>query len=113
MMKKVLAIFVLAVVIALAIIKVFESPFDAQVWESNPTQRYKLAKDIVESRLLVGKTEQEVIEMLGESNQSRLTGKHHLLYKLGKPSSTFEEREGVLVIVFEDSIVSKVALTDQ
>ncbi|MBR9758482.1 MAG: hypothetical protein GYB39_10380 [Algicola sp.] len=113
MMKRSIAILFLAAIIAVGVLKVFEPPFNDQTWKNEPMHRYKMAKDVVESRVLIGKTAREVIALLGEPDVSNLSGRHHLLYKLGTPPSFFKENEQVLVVVFEAALVQKVLLVNE
>ncbi len=40
--------------------------FNKQKWESDTEKRYELSEDLIESKILIGKTKKEVIEILGE-----------------------------------------------
>jgi len=40
--------------------------FDVHKWETNMEERYKMANNIINKKLLIGKTKNEVIELLGE-----------------------------------------------
>lgn len=86
----------------------FEERFNQPQWEIEHTKRYKMADDIIESQLLVGKTKQEVISLLGNASPSTLKGREHLVYDLGKPPSFFERIEERLVVIFDNNLVIKV-----
>jgi len=40
--------------------------FDKENWISNKEKRYEMSHDIIESNMLIGKTKQEVIDILGD-----------------------------------------------
>ncbi len=59
------------------------SQFDTIRWrDSNPTkgQRYAMVDDLMERRLLLGKTEAGVSELLGEPMARKQTGRETMLY---------------------------------
>ena len=113
MFKKILLFLVLGTIIGLLLINALEENFDKHNWKQDPLHRYEMSKDIVESRLLIGKNKEEVLELLGMSDSSTYKGKPHLLYKLGKPPSFFNESELIMVVVFKDSLVDKVLLSEE
>ena len=105
----ILIVFVLAAIISYFLIEANEKQFQQSTWNNYPTERYKMRKDIIESELLIGKTKQEVLRLLGEPVISNLTGKEHLIYSLGVVPSFFESDEMQLVIIFEDDVSNKVS----
>ena len=100
--------FFVAFVLSTSLTYLFEGRFNKQQWSSERTTRYKLAADIMESELLIGKTKQEVIVLLGSPSSSTLTGRDHLVYALGEPPSFFESKAEKLVVVFENSFAIEV-----
>jgi hypothetical protein len=46
-----------------------ERTFDKQGWENNPDQRYEYTDDLVDNKKLIGLTNSEVEEMLGEPDE--------------------------------------------
>ena len=100
--------FFVAFVLSTTLIGLFEKRFNQQQWQSERTTRYKLAEDIMESEMLIGKTKKEVIALLGPASPSSLTGSDHLLYYLGKPPSFFEAKEEKIVVVFNENRVIEV-----
>ncbi|WP_452229235.1 MULTISPECIES: hypothetical protein [unclassified Lacinutrix] len=100
--------FFVAFVLSTTLTWLFEERFNEQQWRSERTTRYKLAADIMESELLIGKTKKEVIALLGPASPSTLTGSEHLLYALGKPPSFLESKAEKLVIIFENSFAIEV-----
>lgn len=110
-MKKIgiiIGVLVLATVISYFLLDANEKQFDQDIWNTNPLTRYKMSKDIIESNMLIGKTKDEVIMLLGLAEESSLQGKEHVIYALGKPPSFFEEEAAKLVVIFENSLATKV-----
>ena len=101
-------VFFLATIISYFLIEANEKQFQQSTWNNYPTERYTMRKHIIKSKLLIGKTKQEVIRLLGEPKVSNLTGKEHLIYSLGKVPSFFESDDMQLVVIFEDDLASKV-----
>ena len=80
--------------------------FDKQTWESNPEERYKMSEDIIESEILIGKTKQEIVELLGNDFYSY--SENHIAYGLGFVPGLFNIDPDVLDIYFENGKVTKV-----
>lgn len=111
MLKKVIAILVIAIMISLVLIHINEQQFDENSWRNNPTERYKMSKDIIENQLFAGKSKQELIEILGEPAISKLEGRDHVMYSLGKAPSFFESNNENLIVIFVNDTVSNVLHT--
>lgn len=80
--------------------------FDKQTWESIPEERYKMSEDIIESKMLIGKTKQEIVELLGNDFYSY--SENHIAYGLGFVPGLFNIDPDVLDIYFENGKVTKV-----
>ena len=106
-------LFFLAFVLATSLIWLFEERFDQDLWQNQPSMRYKLADDLIESELLIDKTKAQVIELLGEPTSTVGLNKESFFYKLGKPPSFLESKVEVLHIVFENEKVIEVNQLDQ
>ena len=82
------------------------SDFNKDEWNLNTGERYKMSKNLIESKILVGKTRNEVIDLLGKdfvsNTESRLT------YELGYVPELFNIDPGYLQIVFENRVVKNV-----
>ena len=102
--------FFAACIIGTSLIWLFEERFDSDNWQNQPTMRYKMVDDIVEQKLLLGKTKDEVIVLLGEPNSKTSEGKAVFLYNLGRPPSFFKTKREQLLIVFANQKVEKVAI---
>ena len=102
-------IFFIAFVLSTSLIYQFEERFDQERWQMQPGMRYKMADDIIEKQLLLGKTKREVIDMLGKSYVTTSLGKGVLVYRLGRPPSFSESKSEQLLVVFEDQEAIKVS----
>jgi hypothetical protein len=100
-----------AFVITTSLIYLFEERFDKHEWRRDPARRYQMVDDVIESQMLMDKSKNEVIELLGEPNSSVSAEKDVFLYRLGNPPTFFESKREQLLIVFEDGKVYKVATT--
>lgn len=101
-------LFFIAFVAGTTLIYQFEERFDENLWRNEGIRRYKLADDIIESQLLIGKTKEEVIELLGEPNSTVNLNKESFLYELGVPPSFLEPQMELLLIIFKNYKVIEV-----
>ncbi len=80
--------------------------FNKKEWQSNTEERFEMSKDIIESKILIGKSKDQVIEMLGNdfiyNNESTIT------YELGLVPGLFNIDPDFLGIKFKNGIVVKV-----
>jgi hypothetical protein len=79
--------------------------FDKEQWKTDLEKRYKLTDDLIDNRKLIGKTKEEIKELLGQEDVS-LDGSRWTYYIGFKPSLSGIDPD-VLEIVFEDGKVSK------
>ncbi len=80
--------------------------FNRDLWDSDIEERYTMSKSIIDSDLLIGKSEEEVIEILGDKY---LTYEENIMsYNLGYLPGVFVIEPDVLAICFEDSTVVEV-----
>ncbi len=103
-------IFFLAFVISTSLIFQFEERFTTENWKSNHTTRYKMVDDLIESQLLIGKTSEEVIEILGHPSTTRYKKSELFVYNIGKEPSFFEAQPDRLVVIFVNNKVDLVSL---
>ncbi|NLR95082.1 hypothetical protein [Flammeovirga agarivorans] len=80
--------------------------FDKQVWESNPEKRYEMSENIIDSKILIGKTKQEIIDLLGNDFYSY--NDNHIAYELGFVPRLFNIDSDLLDVYFENGKVIKV-----
>jgi hypothetical protein len=80
--------------------------FDKQEWETNIEERYKMSQDIMESKILIGKTKEEIIELLGKDFHTY--NQNHIAYSIGFVPGLFSMDPDVLDIYFKNGKVTKV-----
>lgn len=80
--------------------------FDEAGWNTNVYERYRMSRDIISSEMLIGKTLEEVIEILGEDVS--IDGEEHVVYYLGFVPSILAIDPDVLDIYFRNGQVTRV-----
>ena len=107
-------VFFTAFVISTTLTWLFEERFSKENWKTYPHKRYKMADEIIENKLIIGKTKQEIIFLLGQNmSSSKVNSKEQLVYPLESPPSFFETKKEKLIISFENSTVVKVIKSNQ
>jgi amino acid transporter len=81
--------------------------FDKQKWLTDKEKRYELSEEIIESKMLIGKTKAEVRQILGE--EENLENNDLWNYYLGYRPQLFGIDPDVLDIEFKDGRVIKVS----
>ena len=81
--------------------------FSKVKWDNNIEERYVMSKDIIKNKILIGKTKDEVIELLG--NEFQKYDENHIAYSLGTVPGFFNLDPDVLDIFFGDARVIKVS----
>lgn len=80
--------------------------FDKEEWISNKEKRFKMSEDLIKSEKLIGKTKQEIVQLLGEDYYSY--NENHIAYDLGFVPGLFNIDPDILDIYFENGKVIKV-----
>ena len=80
--------------------------FNKQKWEANTEERYKMSENIIESKMLIGKTKEEITDLLGQDFYSY--DEKHIAFELGFVPGLFNIDIDVLDIYFENGKVTKV-----
>ena len=109
-LDKIILFFVIAFIISISLIRLFEVPFDEVKWAQEPEYRYKMIDDLIESQRLMNKSKTEVLQILGLPSSSAIQPKDIFIYTIGDPPSFFESRKEHLLIVFVDQKVNEVTL---
>ncbi|WGD36071.1 hypothetical protein [Olleya sp. YS] len=104
--------FFISIVLSTTLIYEFEERFDEHTWKSHPNFRYKLVDDMIDKKLLIDKTQEEVIKVLGEPYETKQSEKSYFIYRLGEPPSFFESKTEYLLITFIDGEVVTVSLAE-
>jgi hypothetical protein len=102
--------FFTAFVISSSLIWLFEERFNEDQWASNPSQRYKMVDDLIESQILINRSKAEVKNILGEPSSQSNDDRDIFVYNIGKQPSFFENRREHLLIIFELQRVDEVTL---
>lgn len=101
-------VYVAAIVIWIVSMTYYPSKdFDKQEWKSNIEERYQMSEDIIDSEILIGKSKQEVIELLGTEYWSN--GEDNISYYLGFVPEIANIDPDVLDIYFENGRVIKIS----
>ncbi|GAB5408140.1 MAG: hypothetical protein BalsKO_05050 [Balneolaceae bacterium] len=82
------------------------SEFDQNEWDSNVEERYKMSEDIIESKMLIGKTRDEVTQILG--NDFITNSESEITYELGHVPGLFNIDPDYLDIKLENGKVVNV-----
>jgi len=106
-------IFFLAFIISMSFFYFFEERFDSENWKTQHSKRYKMANDIVEEKLLLGKTKDDLIQLLGKPDFSEFNNDNTFIYHLGTPPSFFDAEPQQLVVKFNNEIVVGVAVLQE
>jgi hypothetical protein len=81
--------------------------FDKNIWDEYINARFTMTKDIIKNKVLLGKTKDEVIELLG--NEYHNYGNENLLcYYVGFVPQFVSIDPDILMIHFENGIAKKV-----
>lgn len=80
--------------------------FNKQNWEVNKEERYKMSEDIIDSKMLIGKTKVEITELLGPDFYTY--NENHNAFALGFVPGLIKIDPDVLDIFFENGKVIKV-----
>ncbi len=88
-----------------------ERAFDREWWLNNSNRRFEMAGDIIGSRMLLGKTKQEVVRLLGNDYQnSNEEGSTSIGYNLGFSSDALNLPDKKLNIEFDGDKVVNVSV---
>ncbi len=88
-----------------------EKKFTIEAWKKYPEKRYTMVQNLIDSKLLITKTQPQVEQLLGTPNLIQTTPKQQLIYNIGSPTFYFKEPELFLVIDFKNNKVKKVQTT--
>ena len=81
--------------------------FDKSEWNTNIETRYEYSEDIIESKILIGKTKEQVIELLGVNYLSS-SNDNQIEYELGYVPGLFNIDPDFLQIKLQDNKVIEV-----
>jgi hypothetical protein len=81
--------------------------FEKSRWDLYPDERYELTRDLIKSRLLIGKSRPEVRKLLGE-NAALLDSTNEWDFDLGYKPEIGNIDPSVLVVIFKNNHVVRV-----
>ena len=79
--------------------------FDRDIWEHNISQRNKIANYLINTNLLIGKTKEEIIRLLGKPNY---INENILYYNIGKSDNYMSVDPNLLIIHLKNNKVFKI-----
>lgn len=97
-----------AFVISTSLFYLFEERFNEDQWRHKYASRYKMADNIIDSELFINKTQDEVLNKLGEPDEYNPEGNAYFIYYLGIKPSFFKSKHTQLKLTFENNRVIKV-----
>lgn len=106
-------IFFAAFVISTSFFYFNEWQFNAEDWKRAPSKRHEMVDDLLDSEILVEKSKEEVLMLLGEPYSDIDKNRDIFRYRLGTPPSFFKPEREQLFIVFEKNMVVSVALANE
>ena len=85
--------------------------FEKERWFANERKRFEMRDDLVKSNILIGKTKNEIIQLIGRSESADSTD--FWTYNLGMSSSGLGWQFNSLQLIFENGIVIDVEKQEQ
>ncbi len=79
--------------------------FDRKAWMADSDKRYEYTQDLIDSKLLIGKTHEEVEQILGRNSD---TSRRKLKYYIGSKPSIIVDDPSSLTIHFKNGKVDTV-----
>jgi hypothetical protein len=89
--------------------------FDSEAWKRKPALRYEMSTEVVNRNLLLGKTKEEVKQVLGNSewyswdDSVKAKSPEMWNYNLGFKPGAFNMTQECLELVFDDNKVKKIS----
>ncbi|SNR16702.1 hypothetical protein [Tenacibaculum jejuense] len=81
--------------------------FNKKVWDTEVLERYQMSRDIIEKKILIGKSKQEVIQLLGTKEFYVFNNK--IMYTIGHIPGLFNIDPNILCVELENNIVVRVS----
>ena len=80
--------------------------FNKEKWMNDKEKRYELSEDLIAGKILIDKTKQEVIELLGKEFSTKESD--YWIYDLGYSPGLIVIDPDILIIEFKDNKVIKI-----
>jgi len=84
-----------------------QETFSKEKWNANVEKRYSMSRNIIKSDMLIGKTKEEIVTLLGDDYHEY--SKDHIGYYLGFVPKIMGIDPDILDIYFEENKVIKVS----
>ena len=84
--------------------------FDKNCWKNYPNERYKMADNIVKTKLLIGKDKQDVRVLLTEDCKYCDDTSNNWMYYLGEGFNKLDRKWEILDVEFQDGKVVSVSV---
>ncbi|WP_417859855.1 hypothetical protein [Winogradskyella sediminis] len=101
-----------AFVIATSLHFFFENRFTEEQWKSRPMTRHKMVDDLIDDHILIDKSKEDVLNLLGEPSWILKSDKDIMLYELGLAPNRENNQVEHLYIQFINDKVNNVSLAD-
>ncbi|MBR9914448.1 MAG: hypothetical protein GYB32_06415 [Algicola sp.] len=88
--------------------------FTMELWQETPALRYELSDDLISSEKLIGKTKEEIENLLGKAEwlswneKAKAHNDNKWNYSLGIEPGAFNTKKECLEVVFTDGLVTNV-----
>ena len=106
----IVGVFILSIVIFGVKYK-YEHTFSTDRWIKYPRERVKKVDDMLEKHILIGKTKEEVVELLGnETDGAHFKELNNFVYYLGDERGLISIDSEWLVVTFDNDIVVEVEI---
>jgi|SRR6185437_859523 len=105
-------LYAIVILIWIAIIEYYPNrDFDKKMWQTNKDERYEYTHDLINSKILLGKTESQVLKLLGNDADTSQTSE--LQYNIGFRPELLGIDPSYLIIDFKNGKVNAVIEHDR
>lgn len=87
-----------------------EQKFDKEIWKNEPEQRYKQVDDLINSKILLGKSKQEIKVLLTNDCKYCDENSDSWMYYLGEGHDDKDFKWEVLDVEFKNEIVFNISV---
>jgi len=102
-----------AFVIATTLFHFNEWRFTEEDWKAGAGRRHEMVDDLLDSKILLKKTKEEVLTILGEPSESNGKNQNLFIYYLGVPHTFSEPKAEQLLIYFENNKVERLSVVKE
>ena len=84
--------------------------FTEDDWKTAAGRRHEMVDDLLDSKILIKKSKEEVLSILGEPSESSGKNQDLFIYYLGVPHTFSEPKAEQLLIYFEKDVVKDISV---